>query len=167
MRGLFFSCTAVAILGTGCSADFASTPTSAQAADGRYISWREHLVDDQQLSGIELRGADGLEMADIDGDGYADIVSVHESDDVYDGVPEGHIRIAFGSADPDVWHSITLADGAQAGAAEDVAIGDVNGDGWLDIIAACELAHLIYFENPGREIRDGGAWLRCERGGRR
>ena len=29
-----------------------------------------------------------------------------------------------------------------------VALGDINNDGYLDIVAACELAHIIYFENP-------------------
>ena len=35
------------------------------------------------------------------------------------------------------------------GAPEDAAVGDMNGDGFPDIVVACELAHLIYFENPG------------------
>ena len=139
--------------------NLAAQPTAARAADGAYISWREHLVDGETVTSVMLRGSDGLVMADLDGDGYEDIVSVHESDDQYDGVPEGHVRIAFGSADPDVWHSVTLAEGPQAGAAEDVAVADINGDGFLDIVAACELAHLIYFENPGAGARTA-AWPR-------
>jgi hypothetical protein len=112
-------------------------PTTARAADGRFISWREHRIDDELLSSVPLRGSDGLVIGDLDRDGWPDIVSVHESDDVYDGAPEGHIRIAFGSADPDRWYTVTLADGPEAGAAEDAVIADINGDGWLDIVAAC------------------------------
>lgn len=131
----------------------ALAPTKAKSADGLYITWKEHIIDDEALSGIPIRGSDGLEMADLDRDGYMDIVSVHESDVQYDGVADGHIRIAYGTDDPDRWHLVTLAEGSEAGAPEDVAIGDINGDGYLDIVAACELAHLIYFENPGQNIR--------------
>ena len=132
-----------------------AAPATALASDGRHISWREHRIDDELLTGVPLRGSDGLVVADLDRDGWPDVVSVHESDDVYDGAPEGHIRIAFGSADPDRWFNVTLAEGPEAGAAEDVTVADFNGDGWLDIVAACELSHLIYFQNPGAEIRKG------------
>ena len=130
----------------------ADTLTRARTPAGEYIAWKEHLVDDQQLSGgVVLRGADGLQMADLDKDGYLDIVSVHEDNH--------HLRLAFGSANPDQWHLVTLAEGDEAKAAEDVSIADANGDGWLDIVAACELAHLIYFQNPGKNVR-GGQWPR-------
>jgi predicted aspartyl protease len=141
------------------SASVAAAPTLVRAADGRYISWKEHLIDGEGIGSVPIRGADGLKMADLDRDGYLDIVSVHEADTQYDGADAGYIRIAFGSKDPDRWTLATLASGKDAAAAEDVAIADFNGDGYPDIVAACELAHLIYFQNPGKDVR-AGAWDR-------
>ena len=131
----------------------ATTPSKAKARNGQYISWKEHLIDDVSISGVAISGSDGLVIADLDKDGFEDIISVHEADTEYDGVAKGHIRIAFGSEHPDQWELITLAEGPEAGAAEDVDVADVNQDGYPDIIAACELAHLIYFQNPGKDIR--------------
>lgn len=137
-------------------------PTQARAADDSFISWREHIIDDPASAGFNLSGSDGLVVGDIDGDGFEDIVSVHESDSEYDSgsfdpdyVPDadGHVRIAFGSADPDSWINITLAQGSDAPAPEDAAIADINGDGYLDVLVAAELSHLIYLQNPGANSR--------------
>jgi len=144
----------------------ADTPSRATAPDGRFISWVEHLIDGEDVNGgVPIRGGDGLALGDLDRDGHLDVVSVHEDSD--------HARIAFGSPDPDRWTLITLAEGAEMDAVEDVAVGDLNRDGWLDLVFACERGHIIYFQNPGAEartarwarsvptgVRGRGSWLR-------
>ncbi len=133
----------------------ALTPTKARATDNRFISWVEHRIDDQELAGgLPLRGADGLKLADLDRDGYLDIVSVHED--------SNHVRLAFGTGRPDNWVLITLAEGNVVEGAEDAAIGDINGDNWPDLLVACEGGSVIYFQNPGGEpganIHDSMQW---------
>ncbi|GJM13192.1 MAG: hypothetical protein DHS20C12_15950 [Pseudohongiella sp.] len=136
--------------------------TRARSVDGSYISWREHIIDDPEIAGFALSGSDGLVMGDIDKDGFEDIVSVHEFDAEYDSAeyqadfvppPEGHVRIAFASRDPNVWHNITIAEGTDAPAPEDAVVVDLNGDGYLDVVAAAEQSHLIYLQNPGANAR--------------
>ena len=142
--------------------------SNARSADGSYISWKEHLIDESISAGLPLSGSDGLVMADIDLDGFEDIVSVHESDAEYDSTaelpnfippPAGHVRIAFASANPDSWTNITIAEAEDSPAPEDVVVVDINLDGYPDVVVAAELSHLIYLQNPGSSAREA-EWQR-------
>jgi hypothetical protein len=143
--------------------------SNVTSQDGQFISWREHIIDDPIIAGFALSGSDGLVIGDIDGDGMDDVISVHESDSEYDSSsfdpdfippPEGHVRIAFASIDPDSWTNITIAEATDAPAPEDVAIADINQDGFLDVVVAAELSHLIYLENPGDRSARSQTWKR-------
>ena len=136
--------------------------TKAKTSNDFFISWVEHIIDDPITSSEPFNGSDGLVMKDLDLDGFDDIVSVHESDAAYDSAEHepnievpllGHVRIAFGTKDPLSWNNITLASGPDVAAPEDAAIGDLNKDGFPDIVVAAELGHVIYFQNPARGIR--------------
>lgn len=123
-------------------------PSTARDPAGHTVHWVEHLIDGAaELS--SLRGADGLIEVDLDRDGRLDVVAVHED--------SGHVRVAFGGARWGEWSHITLA-AAQADGAEDVATGDLDGDGDADLVVAAERGHLLLLQNPGDRARDPAAW---------
>ena len=144
---------AIFMLGTAKASDMtvANTPSNAVASDGMFIHWHEHVIDDEANSGLPLRGADGFELADFDKDGHLDVAVMWED--------SSHLRISFGSGDAGRWQNVTLADGEEVKEIEDGAVGDVNSDGWPDLLVATEGGSLLYLQNPGDSIRNV-AWER-------
>lgn len=128
-------------------------PSDAQASNGDYICWKEHLVDDEsKAGGVPLRGPVALVIDDFDRDGAEDVVVAYAE--------SAHIRISYGTEGaPDEWFRLSLAEGPEVEGLTGVATGDWNGDGWLDLVV--EGPAPLYLENPASEHR-GFRWKRLE-----
>jgi len=73
---LLASCQSAADTGGALQQPVGERPAEARAADGNYIHWHEHLIDD----------AAGLVMGDLDGGGDIDSVGTRGNSYPYDGV---------------------------------------------------------------------------------
>ncbi len=91
------------------------------------------------------QGADGLAVADMDGDGVLDIVSAWEKGDQV----RLHRRDSLG-----LWRSETIAEGADVRGAEDVAVGDLDGDKMPEVVVACESGRVTILRNIDPWVTD-------------
>ncbi len=155
---IILSCLVAGLAGLSCGSQadgdtVARSLTQAQTPDGRYISWQEHLIDDESLGGgVPIRGGDGLHMADLDHDDILDMISIHGE--------SSYVRVVFGSDEVDTWFRLSLAEGGEVRQPLDLAVGDADGDGFDDAVVACGDGHLLYLENPGGTVR-GFRWGRA------
>lgn len=86
--------------------------------------WTRHVVDD---SG---RGADGVKLADVNGDGLPDIVT---------GWEEGGVTRLYLNPGPAAaaqpWPAVTVGETPDV---EDAVFADMDGDGAVDVVSCCE-----------------------------
>lgn len=110
------------------------------------ILWRCHTIDDS------FRGADGVKLADFNGDGFIDIVTGWEE--------SGVIRLYLNPGAQAVkanWPAVTVGRGASP---EDALPFDVDDDGRLDIVSCHEGRHqrvLVHF-CTGEDLLDAASW---------
>lgn len=118
----------------------------AQLAGG---SWQRHTID------AGSRGADGVRVADINGDGLLDLTTGWEEG--------GQVRM-YVNPGPDrcreLWPHVIVGSAASV---EDAVFVDLNGDGHLDIVASCEGRHreLIAFVSRGAQPLRADNWQRA------
>lgn len=105
------------------------TTTTVVAALDSPPGWTMHTITAATVGvGTPLRGADGLDIADVDGDGDLDAITPWEQGDA--------ITVALHPADPTAPWPTTIV-GTTVGA-EDAIAADVDHDGRLDVVSAGE-----------------------------
>lgn len=116
-----------------------------RAADGK-TSWKRHLIDDSWSQ------AHALELADLDGDGDLDLVAgkrflAHNGKDPGAKDPAGVHWYEYQAGDTPKWvhHVVSLGEGV--GAALDIPVVDLDGDGDLDLVVTGKWGGPVWFEN--------------------
>jgi len=120
-------------------------------ASGAPAPWRLHPIDP---CGAE-RGADGTDIADVNGDGRPDIVCGWEQ--------AAQVRLYLSRAGEPLWDVVWVTPGRWAGGVEDAAFGDLDGDGMIDILAASESQKLIVAWAPKEKhnLDRPESWIRA------
>ncbi len=111
---------AIACVGIG----LALASAAAQRSPLKSGPWKRHVIDSSS------RGADGVRMADINGDGRADIVTGWEEG----GVIRVYLNPGAANARQE-WPAVTVG---RVESPEDAVFFDVDGDGVLDVVSSCE-----------------------------
>ncbi|MGZ0169893.1 MAG: FG-GAP repeat domain-containing protein [Planctomycetales bacterium] len=87
-------------------------------------SWQRHTIDNSS------RGADGIRMADVNGDGHLDITT---------GWEEGGVIRVYLNPGPEtaskLWAAATVG---TVKSPEDAVFADLDGDGAVDVVSSCE-----------------------------
>ncbi|MEA3365689.1 MAG: VCBS repeat-containing protein, partial [Candidatus Hydrogenedentes bacterium] len=98
--------------------------TGVFAAEGANTVWNRHVIDDTS------EGADGVRLADVNGDGLLDIAT---------GWEEGGVVKVYLNPGParvkTPWPNVIVG---HVKSPEDAVLTDVNGDGAVDVVSACE-----------------------------
>jgi len=88
------------------------------------VCWTRHTIDNSS------RGADGVRLADVNGDGLPDIAT---------GWEEGGVIRVYVNPGPkkagEPWPAVTVG---QVRSPEDAVLADLDGDGSLDVVSCCE-----------------------------
>jgi len=87
--------------------------------------WKRHTIDDTS------RGADGVRLADANGDGLTDIVTGWEEG----GVVRVYLHPGYRQVRGGKWPQVTAG---RVKSAEDAVLVDLDNDGAVDVVSCCE-----------------------------
>ena len=110
--------------------------------------WSRHVIDNSS------KGADGVRLADVNGDGLLDLATGWEEG----GMVRAYLNPGHGRV-KQPWSAVTLG---QATNVEDAVFVDLDGDGAVDVVSSCEGASrsILFHWAPREQHRylDAEAW---------
>jgi hypothetical protein len=113
-----------------------------------FAAWKRHVIDGSS------RGADGVRLADANGDGRLDIATGWEQG--------GTVRVCFNPGPErakEKWPGVTVG---RAGDVEDAVLADLDGDGAADVVSCSEgktRQISVHWSPPNRaSLLDADAW---------
>ncbi|MCG7852540.1 MAG: VCBS repeat-containing protein [Methanosarcinaceae archaeon] len=113
---------------------------SAFTAEPAGTPWQCHIIDNSS------QGADGVKLADINGDGLMDIAT---------GWEEGGLTRVYLNPGPEKskskWPAVTVG---KTPSVEDAVFADLDGDGSLDVVSCCEGRSKTIFVHWAPKNRD-------------
>lgn len=136
-------------LTAACLAAFgAATLPAADVTRAPGPPWPRHVID------ASSRGADGIKVGDLNGDGRPDLVTGWEEGGVVRAyLHPGAERVRS------PWPAVTVGEVRDA---EDAVFADLDGDGRLEVISATEgRTRTVYWHRPpsaGADLLDASGW---------
>jgi len=120
----------------------------AKAPTGKPKPWQRHIIDGSS------RGADGVRLADVNGDGLMDIATGWEE--------AGIIRVYINPGPKKAkapWPAVTVG---KVKSPEDAVFADLDGDGAMDVVSCCEgrtkTVYVHWAPTEPKRTLEPGAW---------